>query len=357
MAGSRTNLFAGADFLGVFRSTDGGATWTAVNSGLPTPSPAYVFSILSLAISGTNLFAATNGYGVYLSTDDGTSWTSANSGLSGFYVNALAIGPVGSPAVFAGTNEGVFRSTDNGLSWDSSGLANTTVSALAVIPGPNPEIFASAVKNSGIIILPLGTESKSTASAEDSTGVFRSTDNGASWTIVDSGLATVPYCFTVSGTNLFAAGYGIFLSTNSGTTWIEVDSGLANRNILSLAVSGDRLYAGTNGSGVWRRPLSEMITAVRDKGNDSPSKFTLSQNYPNPCNPTTAISFSLPSRSMVSLKVFDILGREVSTIVSEELQAGSYTRQWNASAFASGVYFYRLQAGTYSETKRLLLLK
>ncbi len=85
--------------------------------------------------------------------------------------------------------------------------------------------------------------------------------------------------------------------------------------------------------------------------------FVLSQNYPNPFNPTTTILFALPAWSIVSLKVFDLLGREVSTIVSEELQAGSYTRQWNAANMASGVYFYRLQAGTYSETKKLLLLK
>ncbi len=88
-----------------------------------------------------------------------------------------------------------------------------------------------------------------------------------------------------------------------------------------------------------------------------PTVFALNQNYPNPFNPTTTISFALPSRSFVSLKVFDILGREVSTIVSGELQAGSYTRQWNASAFASGVYFYRLQAGSFVQTRKLVLLR
>ena len=99
------------------------------------------------------------------------------------------------------------------------------------------------------------------------------------------------------------------------------------------------------------------VTQVMTNSNDSPNKFELSQNYPNPFNPTTTISFALPSRSLVSLKVFDILGREVATIVSEEMAAGSYTRQWNAANMSSGVYFYRLQAGTYSEAKKLLLLK
>ena len=103
--------------------------------------------------------------------------------------------------------------------------------------------------------------------------------------------------------------------------------------------------------------MSEMITAVKGGVSEMPSKFSLSQNYPNPFNPTTTISFVIPSRSIVSLRVFDMLGREVSTIVSEELPAGTYSRQWNAGKMSSGVYFYRLQAGSFTQTKRLVLLK
>jgi photosystem II stability/assembly factor-like uncharacterized protein len=86
-------------------------------------------------------------------------------------------------------------------------------------------------------------------------------------------------------------------------------------------------------------------------------RYQLDQNYPNPFNPMTTIAFSLPSKSFVSLKVFDVMGREVSTVVSEEMAAGNYTRQWNAAGFPSGVYFYRMQAGTYAATKHLVLLK
>lgn len=88
-----------------------------------------------------------------------------------------------------------------------------------------------------------------------------------------------------------------------------------------------------------------------------PQIFSVFQNYPDPFNASTTIAFSLPSRSFVSLKVFDALGRELSVLVSEELSAGTYTRQWNAEKFASGVYFYRLQAGQYIETKKLILLR
>lgn len=88
-----------------------------------------------------------------------------------------------------------------------------------------------------------------------------------------------------------------------------------------------------------------------------PASFSLLQNYPNPFNPSTNISFSLLSRSLVTLKVFDLLGREVATIISDELPTGNYTRQWNAANIPSGVYFYRLQAGSFIETKKLVLLR
>ncbi|MCR4439494.1 MAG: T9SS type A sorting domain-containing protein, partial [candidate division KSB1 bacterium] len=108
---------------------------------------------------------------------------------------------------------------------------------------------------------------------------------------------------------------------------------------------------------VWRRPLSEMITSVKGPETGLPIHFSLGQNFPNPFNPATTISFSLPSKSFVILKVFDALGREVSTLISEELSAGMYARQWNAAGLPSGVYFYRLQAGSFVETKKLVLLR
>ena len=86
-------------------------------------------------------------------------------------------------------------------------------------------------------------------------------------------------------------------------------------------------------------------------------RFELNQNYPNPFNPSTMISFSLPSKSFVSLKVFDFMGREVATLVSEQMLGGAYSRQWNAAKMSSGIYFYRLRAGSLIKTKKLILLK
>lgn len=98
-------------------------------------------------------------------------------------------------------------------------------------------------------------------------------------------------------------------------------------------------------------------TGILEDEQPPPQAFALNQNYPNPFNPSTTISFSLPYEAFVSLSVFDVLGREVSTIVNEELSAGNYSREWYAGRLPSGIYFYNLQAGAYSATKKVVLLK
>ncbi len=191
-------------------------------------------------------------------------------------------------------------------------------------------------------------------------GVFLSTNNGTSWTEVNTGLTdTYIECLAISDTNLFVGTPydGVFLSTNNGTSWININTGLPETsNVGALVVSGTNLFTGTLGSGVWKRPLTEMITSIA-YSNSMPSRFNLEQNYPNPFNPSTTIVFSLPLRTFVSLKVFDALGREAATIISEELSAGTYSRQWKAKGFPSGVYFYRLQAGSFMETRKLIFVK
>ncbi len=99
------------------------------------------------------------------------------------------------------------------------------------------------------------------------------------------------------------------------------------------------------------------ITRVGAKHGNASVKFSVSQNYPNPFNPSTTITFTLPIKSFVTLIVFDSLGREVSKLVSEEMLPGTHSRQWNAEGFSSGTYFFRLQAGSYITTKKLVFLK
>ena len=88
-----------------------------------------------------------------------------------------------------------------------------------------------------------------------------------------------------------------------------------------------------------------------------PSKYNLSQNYPNPFNPTTNIKFDIPKNEFATMKVYDMLGKEITTLVNEKLNAGTYSVDWNASEYPSGVYFYRLQTDSYTEVKKMILTK
>jgi hypothetical protein len=107
-----------------------------------------------------------------------------------------------------------------------------------------------------------------------------------------------------------------------------------------------------------------LVTSVDQTSSHIPARFALNQNYPNPFNPSTSISFSIPASSAggphsssVTLKVYDLLGREVATLVNEQLVPGDYERTFNAEGLTSGVYFYRLHAGGFVQTKKLLLLR
>ena len=92
-------------------------------------------------------------------------------------------------------------------------------------------------------------------------------------------------------------------------------------------------------------------------GKQVPGKFSLYQNFPNPFNPTTSIKFDIPKESIVKITIFDALGRETAVPVNESLKAGSYSVDFDASRLASGIYYYKIEAGNYIESKKMVLLK
>jgi len=103
--------------------------------------------------------------------------------------------------------------------------------------------------------------------------------------------------------------------------------------------------------------LDPQVTTVVDEENSVPRSFSLSQNYPNPFNPTTIISYQVPQNSFVNLKIFDVLGNEIKELINENKQPGYYEVQFNAGELTSGVYFYRLSAGNFFETKKMVVVK
>lgn len=315
---------------GLERSTDGGATWTLVGDGLPTYG-----AVQSIVPAGSALLTATNGR-VYKSTDNGTFWSQADSSISQFvYFNSVT--RIGNSVYAHGMT--VFRSTDEGATWidsDSGMAAYFQVDAMA---------------SNGTYIF---------AGGQFSSSYYRSSNNGDTWQL----RVNVPASGTISqflgaGTEIFVSSpnNGIFQSTNNGNNWTKISTGLPNTNYrYSLMIHNGWIFAGTSGNGVWKRPLSD-VTAVGERETTPPADFGLDQNYPNPFNPTTKISWHSPSGGRQTLKVYDILGTEVATLFNEEKPAGRYEIEFDASRLPSGVYFYRLQAERFVQTRKLVLLR
>jgi hypothetical protein len=319
-------IFAGS--YGFYISVNNGATWTQP-SVLGRP-------VNSIAVSGTTVFAGSSNNGIYRSSNAGTGWTQI--GLIGKTINSLAV--LGTN-IFAGIQDsGVFLSTNNGTNWTKTALNNRTVYTFAII---GTTIFAGTLNF----------------------GVYSSPNNGSSWTQTSLNNLSVR-SFTVNGSNLFAGigNGGVYFSSNNGTTWLVKNQGFGTSlpSIYSLVILNGYILGGSYGEFVYRRSYSEII-GIRNISTEIPSAYSLSQNYPNPFNPSTVIRFDIPKASVgqtflfVTIKVFDINGREVATLVNEQLAPGTYETTFDGSALSSGTYFYKLTTDNFTQTKRLTLLK
>ncbi len=333
-----THVFVCTNGAGVIRSTNRGVSWAAASTGLTTSNTRFGV----VAPSG-DIFIGSETAGVFRSTNNGDSWSSVSSGLIELNIGALCVTNNGTLlAGVKGTN-GIYRSTNNGASWSITGMAtNVRVYSLASNPANN-HVYA-------------GT--RWDPNAQFPNGVYRSIDDGVAWQHSGIGGRSISTALpTFAGGNVFIGSdsIGVFRSSNNGTTWDSVNTGLTNRNIISLCLANGYLYAGTY-TGIFRS--TQTITSVYGHADDGiPVRFELNQNYPNPFNPSTHINFKLTSSTHVSLRVFDILGREVATLMNGELKAGSYETVFDATGLSSGVYLYKLQAESVAETRKMILAR
>jgi hypothetical protein len=151
-------------------------------------------------------------------------------------------------------------------------------------------------------------------------------------------------------------GSGIYKSTNDGVLWENFGQGLPFlSNIEKLVLFNNKILAGTSG-GIYERNASELTGVIQISGG-IPAAFSLSQNYPNPFNPETRIIYSIPKSSSVSFTVYDAAGREVAVLVNQNQAAGTYRISFDGSALSSGIYYYRIAADDFTDTKKMVLLK
>ena len=333
-------LIVGTFKTGIFRSTNDGLSWQGFSNGL---SGLGSLDISGILLRRDSLIAGTLGEGVFVTASDFTqpwsSWGDSITEYQGQNVFKMAI--AGNTVLAnAGANGYMFRYTDAQPWWNP----------IAINTPRRVGESVSGMASSGKVEV-----------AGTTTGIYRSTDEGLSW---ERASATIPaqtfFVLLVNhGATFFAVTSGpilssLLVSSDDAQTWQSLGA-IPLLNILDVAVVGETMYLGRPG-GLWKAPLSGLVTTIR-RVITAPFAFGLGQNYPNPFNPSTRIPFSVGNSGFVSLKIYDMLGRELKTLVNENLQPGNYERTFDGTDLSAGVYVCRLRTDRFVESRKLLLLR
>lgn len=314
-------------YSGVFKTSNGGDNWEFV-TGIPNRSIYTMEAKDSIVCVG--YYYKSGSYSLEISTDYGSTFFAC---YSTYNMNVSDIEIVSTNNIFITSSGNVYRSTNFGTNFTQV-YSNNYVYSLA---SNGTTLYAGGNNNSGVIM---------------------STNNGANWVSIGMTNYSIQ-SMVVYQNNLIvsAMNNGYYLTNNNGATWHQKNQGITapyyNQNVY---VIDNYVYSGIANIGVWRRNLSEIIS-VQNISSEIPASFTLSQNYPNPFNPETNIRFSLPTTENVVLKVYNMQGKEVAALVNSRFQPGMYETKFNGSNLSSGVYFYKLSAGNFTQTRKMILLK
>lgn len=357
-----TVLFASTGSDAVYKSTDSGVNWTQTTyfsyGNIPT-----------LGTIGTIVYAGSNGNGVYKTFNNGTNWTQTS--LNDKAVISMLIS---GDTIYAGVlDSGIFISRNVGMGWTHMTLNTKSIRSLAK---SGNYLYAGTFDTTGLYISSNGGNTWSLSSlnrkavyslavngnyiyagTKDS-GIYISSNYGVTWTQNPLNNTSV-YCITYYYSIIFIGtnSRGVLMSSNNGASWVQKNEGFPILTIVhDLMIAHNYIFAGTSNNTVWRRPYAEII-GIKNISNELPERFSLSQNYPNPFNPNTIIKFKVKDSRLVSLKIFDNSGKEIENLVNIKINPGEYEVRWNATNYPSGVYFYKLRAGIFSETKKMVLLK
>ena len=361
------NIYAGTNETGIYISANNGTTWSQSSMNNKT--------VYSFTTIGTDIYAGLlnnpNGSGgVWISVNNGVNWTQTS--LNSRHIISFAL--LGT-YLFAGSDVDFWRSSNNGVNWTQLSVNSQSVRALAVIgnnlfAGTYIGVYISTNNGTSWTITPNNRSINSLAvigtnlfAGTSQYGVYISADNGTTWSQTALNNKSVNK-LAVSGNDIFAGTYpyGVYYSSNNGASWFQKNQGFSvppfyNYTMISaLKVNNGYIFSGTDGFSVYRRLYSEII-GVQNISTEIPKKYSLSQNFPNPFNPVTKINYELRVTNYAKLVVYDVMGKEVVTLVNEKQSPGTYQVEFDGSNLKSGVYFYRLTSDDFTDTKRMVLIK
>ncbi len=309
----------------MIKTTDGGNTWTVLNFPVSTilRDVSFVNETTGYAVGGNRTIIKT--------TDGGASWVIQNQSGTEFFTSVKTFSST--EAICCGSAGAIYKTTDGGASWVSK--TSPTTNHLAAMNFPNG--MEGYILGGGNFIL-------------------KTANRGEDWEMVSvsgsSGLASIKFLTPTIGFVVGSNGL-IMKTTNAGLSWTTEVSN-TTESIQTIEATSSHLHiAGSNGY----YGQTENLIGIQNINSEIPKDYKLSQNYPNPFNPITNIEFSIPTKGNVKLTVFDISGKEVGLLVNNVLSPGTYRFDFNANHLSSGTYFYRLVAGDYVETKKMVLVK
>ncbi len=361
-------------FLGgeIIRTTNGGNNWSRVllDSGFRVKDFYFINSSTGYAVGGLYALSAN----LYKTTDAGFTWTDISPNIQSHLFN---IQFTNASTIFAGGTQGAFKTTNSGLNWEvvlsiepngySWGKIYFFDANTGIYTGDTGKIhrttnagvnWTSTPVNSQRVVRDFAPIDANSCILVGDSLILRTFDRGASWVNIlpPQNRPFYGVQFVNPTTGYMTGLVNVWKSTNSGLIWFPIQTTQFKSfystyflNLNTGYVVGDSgiVYKTTTGGVIGIEPISTEI----------PKEYLLYQNYPNPFNPSTKIRFAVPKAAFVILSVFDMLGREVETLVNEELSPATYEVKWNVEKYSSGIYFYRIAAGEFSQVKKMSVIK
>ncbi len=330
----------------ISRSYNAGVDFTPIRNNI-TGSGGWVTPFVLEPNNPTTIYA---GYqDIWQSTNEGDFWKQL-SNINGSVFVCLAVAKSNKNYIYANTINKIYMTSNGGGTWNdiTTGLPGNALTYLDVSSTDPARVWVTL------------------SGYADGQKIYYSSDAGGSWTNFSGTLPNIPAnCVVYLDPDRLFVGMdaGVFYKDNTLSDWVPFMTNLPNVRVneLELNLPANKVRAATYGRGIWESPIPDMV-GISSNNNSVPKKFALYQNYPNPFNPSTVIGFDVALRTSITLRIFNILGQEVRTLVNAELSPGHDLITWDGknndgASVNSGIYICELRAGDFRDAKKLALVK